>query len=119
MTIPIPTPTPGAKKNKFFRHRAANPDSFIIFFLPLLLRSGFYDYCTFDQNAFICTHPQVGNLTVLTGFSGHGLQQSQAAGRAGAELLVEGKTKAIDLSMFGLERVLKGKEGGIWEEGIV
>jgi hypothetical protein len=34
--------------------------------------------------------------------------------------MVENEYKTIDLSMFNLERVLKGgKEGGIWEEGIV
>ena len=48
--------------------------------------SGLYEYSTLDQNAFIGRMPQVPDLLVCNGFSGHGLQQSPAAGRAIAEV---------------------------------
>ncbi|KAF0688619.1 Aste57867_19792 [Aphanomyces stellatus] len=67
--------------------------------------AGFYDFNTFDHNAILGTHPDVPNLHCINGFSGHGLQQSPAAGRSIAELIVDGKFTSLDLSMFGFDRI--------------
>jgi sarcosine oxidase len=68
---------------------------------------GHYDYNTLDQNAILGPHPEVENFYFANGFSGHGLQQSPAVGRAVAELIVYGAYRSLDLRRFGYERVLK------------
>jgi glycine/D-amino acid oxidase-like deaminating enzyme len=78
--------------------------------------AGQYDYNTLDQNAVTGPHPEVGNFLFLNGFSGHGLQQAPAMGRATAELIVHGGYRSLDLTPFHYERVLAGKpmvEGAI------
>lgn len=66
-------------------------------------------WCTYlavpEQNAIMGVHPDVPNLYLMNGFSGHGLQQSPAAGRAIAELIVHGEYKTIDASCFNFQRV--------------
>ncbi|KAJ6656065.1 hypothetical protein lerEdw1_004471 [Lerista edwardsae] len=72
--------------------------------------AGYYDYNTFDQSPVIGTHPLVENLYFASGFSGHGLQQSPAVGEAVAELILNGKYKAIDLEKFSFNRLIKGEK---------
>ncbi len=79
--------------------------------------AGHYEYNLFDQNAILGPHPEIEGLLLCAGFSGHGLQQSPAAGRAMAELVVHGEYRAIDLARFGFERIAKGlaiREANVW-----
>lgn len=79
--------------------------------------AGFYDYNTFDQNGIIGYHPYHSNMLFATGFSGHGIQQGPAVGRAVMELILEGKFLSIDLSRFGFKRIINDEP--VYEKNIV
>jgi sarcosine oxidase len=71
--------------------------------------AGYYEYNTFDQNGIVGRHPQIDSIIFATGFSGHGIQQSPAVGRAVAELIVHGDYRSLNLSPFGYERISAGR----------
>lgn len=73
------------------------------------LWAGHYAYNTLDQNAIIGRHPELKNLYLANGFSGHGLQQAPAVGRGIAEQIVHGDWHTLDLSALGMERVLANR----------
>jgi sarcosine oxidase len=67
--------------------------------------AGYYEYNTFDQNGIVGRHPEHESLVFATGFSGHGIQQSPAVGRAVAELIAHGGYRTLDLLPFSYERI--------------
>ena len=67
-----------------------------------------YDFNTLDENAILGHVPEVENFLVAAGFSGHGLMQSPAVGRALGELIEFGEYRTLDLARLGYERVLAG-----------
>ncbi len=70
---------------------------------------GHYAYNVFDQNAIVGPHTEISNFLFANGFSGHGLQQSPAVGRAISELLLYGEYRSLDLNPFSYARIAKGK----------
>jgi glycine/D-amino acid oxidase-like deaminating enzyme len=71
--------------------------------------AGYYEYNTFDQNGIVGRHPELDSIVFATGFSGHGIQQSPAVGRAVAELIAHGDYRTLNLSPFGYERISAGR----------
>ncbi|XP_030376995.1 FAD-dependent oxidoreductase domain-containing protein 1 [Scaptodrosophila lebanonensis] len=68
--------------------------------------SGSYDYNLFDDNGIIGPHPYYNNLYIVTGFSGQGIQQTPALGRAISELIMDGSFRTIDLSRLSFDRII-------------
>ena len=68
--------------------------------------AGHYDMNTVDHNLILGVHPDLDNLLFANGFSGHGMQQSPAVGRALSELVTYGRFRTLDLSAFGWRRIL-------------
>jgi FAD-dependent oxidoreductase domain-containing protein 1 len=71
--------------------------------------AGYYEVNTFDHNAILGPYPDLPNFFFANGFSGHGIQQAPAVGRAIAELLVHGHYETIDLSVFAFDRIAAGR----------
>jgi FAD-dependent oxidoreductase domain-containing protein 1 len=71
--------------------------------------AGHYDVNTLDHNVILGAHPELDNLLFANGFSGHGMQQSPAVGRALSELIAFGGFRSLDLSRLGWARVLEGR----------
>lgn len=71
--------------------------------------AGYYEYNTLDQNGVIGAHPVIMNFIFANGFSGHGIQQSPAVGRAVSEIILDRKSHSIDLSRFSFQRIIDNK----------
>ena len=69
--------------------------------------AGHYAYNIFDQNMILGCHPEVKNFYFANGFSGHGLQQAPATGRALSELIIHGDFRSLDLSPFCFDRIFE------------
>ena len=95
----------------FFAHHCALTIIVTILFLCIVDN-------TLDQNAIIDFHPEMENVIMVNGFSGHGLQQSPASGRAVAELIsCDSRFATLDLSVFSFERCCENRP--VFEQGIV
>jgi glycine/D-amino acid oxidase-like deaminating enzyme len=68
--------------------------------------AGHYAHNTVDQNVIVGPHPQVGNFIFVSGFSGHGLQQSPAMGRGVSELITYGGYRSLDMTPLGYQRIV-------------
>lgn len=71
--------------------------------------AGHYDFNVLDHNLIVGRHPEVENFIYANGFSGHGLQQGPATGRAVSELITYNAFRTLDLSEVGYERVIANK----------
>ena len=78
--------------------------------------AGLYEMNRLDENAILGPWPDLKELYLINGFSGHGLQQSPAAGRYLAELIVK-RPPALDLSCFSPQRILDNRP--LEEAGVV
>lgn len=67
--------------------------------------AGLYEMNTFDHSGIIGRHPQISNLVLATGFSGHGMMHSAATGSGASDLIAYGEYCSIDLSAFRYERI--------------
>jgi FAD-dependent oxidoreductase domain-containing protein 1 len=71
--------------------------------------AGYYEMNTFDQNGIVGPHPEVANLYLANGFSGHGIQQAPAVGRGIPELIAHCGYRTLDLSPLGFDRIAAGR----------
>ena len=82
-----------------------------------------YDVNRLDENLIIGPwldgpgRDGLANFYVACGFSGHGLQQAPAVGRAMAELILDGYFVTIDLKRLSYQRVIESRP--LRESGIV
>ena len=67
--------------------------------------AGYYEYNTFDQNGIVGRIPGCLDAFIGCGFSGHGIQQAPAVGRALAELIALGRYETLDVSPLAPDRI--------------
>ena len=76
-----------------------------------LLRAwaGLYEHNVFDHSGIVGRHPEVANLVLACGFSGHGMMHSPAVGAGASELILYGQARSVDLAPFAFERIAAGR----------
>lgn len=70
--------------------------------------AGHYEVNALDHNGVVGLHDEIANLVFSTGFSGHGVMHSPAAGRGVAELISNGGFVSLDLAPLGYGRIRAG-----------
>ena len=73
--------------------------------------AGLYEVNRLDNNAILGAWPGIEGLYLINGFSGHGLQQSPAAGRYLSELILK-RTPTLNLDCFSPQRILENRPLG-------
>ena len=68
-----------------------------------------YAFNTFDQNALLAEHTGTGSFIFVIGLFRHGSQQSPAKGRGVAGSIMYGAFRALDLTPFNHERIVKNE----------
>jgi len=71
--------------------------------------AGYYEMNLFDHNGIVGFHPDIGNLLLLNGFSGHGIQQAPVVSRGIAELICHGRFVTLDLSELSFDRIIENR----------
>jgi FAD-dependent oxidoreductase domain-containing protein 1 len=71
--------------------------------------AGYYEMNLFDHNGIVGFHPQIANLLLLNGFSGHGIQQAPVVSRGVAELICHGRFVTLDLSDLAYTRIAENR----------
>jgi glycine/D-amino acid oxidase-like deaminating enzyme len=72
--------------------------------------AGHYERNTLDETAVVGGWTGgLPNVYIAAGFSGHGIMHAPAAGRAIAELILDGGFKTLDLASFGYRRIVEGR----------
>src|SRR5699024_1109907 len=79
--------------------------------------AGIYSHNTEDQNAIIGEHPDLNGYYLAVGFSGHGMQQAPAVGKALSEYIRTGTYSTIDFTPLRVDRFAENDL--IIEEAIV
>ena len=103
-----PTITLEERRTELMAERAANTLERARSFLPEVTDSlVHFELCLYtktpDEHFILDRHPEVPNVVVGGGFSGHGFKFGPVIGEILADLALEGRS-AHDLSLFGLER---------------
>jgi sarcosine oxidase subunit beta len=70
--------------------------------------AGLYEV-TPDDEPIIGKARALPGLYIAAGFSGHGFQHSPATGKVMSEIILDGASKTIDVSMLDLERFNEGR----------
>ena len=71
--------------------------------------AGYYEMNAFDHNGVVGAVPAWRNAFINCGFSGHGMQQAPAVGRALAARVATGHWLDLDLGPLGPERLQRGQ----------
>jgi len=71
--------------------------------------AGYYEMNLFDHNGIVGFHPDIANLLLLNGFSGHGIQQAPVVSRGIAELICHGRFVTLDLSELSYDRIIQNR----------
>jgi sarcosine oxidase, subunit beta len=70
--------------------------------------AGIYDVSP-DSRAVLGKVPGIDGLFVAAGFSGTGFKTAPAVGASMAELILDGRSRTVDIGPFGFERILSGE----------